>query len=96
MPQQIINIGALPNDGTGDPMRTAFQKTNANFTELYSGFASYVSKIVAGSGVTISPTSGIGEVTINLYQSLEIDGEGAETINPEQLIVDGGYADGSY
>lgn len=36
MSQQIINIGALPNDGTGDPLRTAFEKINNNFTELYS------------------------------------------------------------
>ena len=36
MTQQIINIGALPNDGEGDPLRTAFRKINDNFTELYS------------------------------------------------------------
>lgn len=36
MTQQIINIGALPNDGSGDPLRTAFNKINTNFTELYS------------------------------------------------------------
>jgi len=35
MTQQIINIGAAPNDGTGDPARTAFDKSNQNFTELY-------------------------------------------------------------
>lgn len=35
MPQQIINIGALPNDGTGDPLRVAFEKINTNFGELY-------------------------------------------------------------
>lgn len=35
MTQQIINIGTVPNDGTGDPMRTAFGKVNNNFTELY-------------------------------------------------------------
>jgi hypothetical protein len=35
MSQQIINIGTSPNDGLGDPLRTAFQKTNENFTELY-------------------------------------------------------------
>lgn len=92
MAQQIINVGALPNDGTGDPLRVAYQKANANFTELYGGFAQYVSRIIAGSGVTISPTSGYGDVTINLFQSLEVDGEGAQAINPDQLIVDGGYA----
>ena len=92
MAQQIINIGILPNDGTGDPLRVAYNKINDNFDELYGAAASYVSKIVTGSGVTISPTTGIGEVTINLFQSLEIDGEGAESLNPDQLIVDGGYA----
>lgn len=34
--QEIINIGALPNDGTGDPLRTAFAKINNNFTTLFS------------------------------------------------------------
>ena len=92
MAQQIINVGALPNDGTGDPLRTAYQKANANFTELYGGFAQYVSRIIAGSGVSISPTTGYGDVTINMLQVLEVDGEGADAINPDQLIVDGGYA----
>lgn len=92
MAQEIINVGALPNDGSGDPLRVAYQKINVNFDQLFAAASSYVAKIIAGSGVTISPTSGIGEVTINLFQSLEVDGEGAQTINPEQLIVDGGYA----
>lgn len=29
---EVINIGALPNDGEGDPLRVAFQKINNNFT----------------------------------------------------------------
>jgi hypothetical protein len=36
MAQQEINVGAAPNDGTGDPLRTAYIKTNNNFTELYA------------------------------------------------------------
>lgn len=36
MAQQIIDIGTIANDGTGDPLRTAFTKTNDNFTELYT------------------------------------------------------------
>jgi hypothetical protein len=35
-PYEIINIGALPNDGQGDPLRTAFQKINNNFANIYS------------------------------------------------------------
>jgi hypothetical protein len=36
MAQQYINIGTAPNDGAGDPIRTAFGKTNNNFSQLFS------------------------------------------------------------
>ena len=36
MAQQVINIGAATNDGTGDPLRTCFDKINDNFSELYA------------------------------------------------------------
>lgn len=35
MAKQTINIGSNANDGTGDPLRTAFNKINDNFAELY-------------------------------------------------------------
>jgi len=35
MARQTINIGTNANDGTGDPLRTAFDKINDNFLELY-------------------------------------------------------------
>ena len=34
MTQQIIEVGTVANDGTGDSLRTAFIKINDNFTEL--------------------------------------------------------------
>jgi hypothetical protein len=36
MAQEYINIGSTANDGTGDPLRVAFDKINNNFTQLYS------------------------------------------------------------
>ena len=36
MSKQTVNIGTSANDGTGDPLRTAFDKTNDNFIELYN------------------------------------------------------------
>jgi hypothetical protein len=36
MAKQTINIGTSANSGTGDPLRTAFTKSNENFTELYN------------------------------------------------------------
>jgi len=42
MAKQTIGIGTTANDGTGDPLRTAFTKSNENFTEVYAdGFTSY-------------------------------------------------------
>ena len=37
MSLQLINIGSAANDKSGDTLRTAGQKINSNFTELYSG-----------------------------------------------------------
>ena len=39
MAQQSVSIGSSANDGTGDPLRTAFTKINANFSELYGDTA---------------------------------------------------------
>lgn len=39
MAKQIINTGLTANDGSGDPIRTAMIKVNANFTELYDAAA---------------------------------------------------------
>ena len=39
MSKQIILLGTGANSGTGDPIRTAFTKVNANFTELYNTFS---------------------------------------------------------
>jgi hypothetical protein len=53
MVQQVIGVGAVANDGTGDPARTAFQKTNANFNELYTPLVRTASEIAAG----VTPTN---------------------------------------
>jgi hypothetical protein len=39
MAKQAIGIGSSANDGTGDPLRTAFDKINDNFDELYGATA---------------------------------------------------------
>lgn len=39
MSQQEINVGTTANDRQGDSLRAAFQKINANFTELYTNTA---------------------------------------------------------
>jgi len=36
MAKQTVNIGTTVNDGTGDDLRTSFDKINDNFNELYA------------------------------------------------------------
>lgn len=48
---EIINIGALPNDGQGDPLRTAFQKINNNFATVFS------SGVFTYTGITTDNTA---------------------------------------
>ena len=36
MAKQSVNLGTSANKGDGDPLRTAFDKVNDNFTEVYS------------------------------------------------------------
>lgn len=48
MAKQTINIGTTANDRSGDNLRTAFQKVNANFAELYAG---------GGSGATLTAST---------------------------------------
>ncbi len=56
MAQQHINTGTNPNDFTGDPLRTAFIKTEDNFTELY-GFGAASFPVTASA---TSPTEIVG------------------------------------
>jgi len=49
MAQEFINIGGLANDGTGDPLRTAFGKINDNFTELYATKVTTVETTTVGN-----------------------------------------------
>jgi len=62
MAQQIINVGTAPNDGLGDPLRTAFTKTNNNFSQLFA--TAGVSGIANGSSNVNIPQSN-GNVVIS-------------------------------
>lgn len=46
---EYINIGNLPNDGEGDPLRTAFSKINNNFAELFAAPFNTVSANTSGA-----------------------------------------------
>jgi len=59
MAKQTINIGTVANDKTGDQLRTAFTKTNANFTELY---AYPLTSITSGTPASAASTGTKGQI----------------------------------
>ena len=65
MAQQTINTGTSPNDGTGDPLQTAFDKCNDNFTELYNADVAGYSNISNGTSNVKIASSG-GNVTVGV------------------------------
>ncbi len=75
MAQKTINIGTTPNDGTGDQLRTAFDKVNDNFTELYGDETSAeVNSVTAGDGLAGTSTTGAVTLSVNVDDStLEIN-----------------------
>ena len=67
MAKQILNIGAAPNDGNGDPLRDAMDKVNDNFNELYTALGGNTPTQVVNSGVL--DITGANKVTF-LYNDL--------------------------
>lgn len=74
---EIINTGDLPNDGSGDPLRLAFDKINNNFANLFAitaveGELIPVEELVDEqiSGNTFSGNINIGLVANNVYYTL--------------------------
>lgn len=84
MAQQTINIGTTANDGTGDPLRTAFDKVNDNTTELYSG----QSLSIASDILTLTRADGTTS-TVDLSTYLDEDSRAiaSGTINGSGIVT---------
>ena len=65
MTQRTINIGATANDGTGDQLRTAFDKVNDNFVEIYTELGGTSLSNIKISGNTISTDDTNGNLTLD-------------------------------
>ena len=97
---EIVKVGTAANDGSGDPLRTAFVKINSNFSNIYANgrFLGNVtdSKISPGYSWPDAPRSGmyhsgIGTVGIAVdgQDGLVIRNTGAITFNGTALIGGG-------
>jgi len=84
MAQQIINIGTVANDGTGDPIRDAFDKVNDNTLELYAG----QSLSLASDILTLTRADGTTS-TVDLSTYLDEDSRAiaSGTINGSGIVT---------
>ena len=86
-PDLILNIGAYPNDGTGDDLYTAFSKVKDSFTAV-SGAVDAISGQNVGAGAAI-----FKERVNNVLKFKTITGTGvtitttADTINLSALTA---------
>ena len=84
MAQQHINTGSNPNDGTGDPLRTAFIKTEENFIELFDS-SSFITFPFTGSA-QITASEGQTGAALGVTGSIETTGDiYAQTIRVNSL-----------
>ena len=58
MPQYTIDIGAAANDGTGDPLRTAFNEVNLNFDQVFAAGPVLSNVRIANNTILTTTTNG--------------------------------------
>jgi hypothetical protein len=58
MTQYVINIGTIPNDGTGDPLRTAFNDVNLNFDQVFAAGPVLSNIQIANNTILTTNTNG--------------------------------------
>ena len=88
MAQQFIDFGTFPNDPAADPIRSAFQKIQNNFTDLYNAtITAGVAELTVGPGLAQNRTIG------NIYITANIPNITIQTGN--SLLVGVGVATGN-
>ena len=70
MTLNTIDVGAAPDDGTGDPLRTAFTKTNAAIDEL-NGLTTSSTKLVRSEADFPAPVAGVITLEDNITYKVE-------------------------
>ena len=91
MSQEIINIGTLPNDGTGDPLRVAYSKINNNFTNLFSTAtvtsSANTTGITSGQVIFSVPTSDFTHGTFQIRTTNTTNNDSQDITLSAQIIT---------
>jgi len=77
MTQQIINTGAVANDGTGESLRAAFDAVNNNFSQIWAAGPVSSNVVIRGNIVTV----------LGYNNNLTISGNGIGNIQANSTMV---------
>lgn len=75
MPIQLVNIGTEPDNGTGDPLRTAYYKINQNFLELVNqSVGGIVPNVyyVAKNGNDFNAGNALGQAFLTIKRAVQV------------------------
>lgn len=86
---ELIDIGNIANDGTGDDLRTAFEKVNLNFVELDANIDSSTIASNVGGGVGIFKQKSINNLQ---FRSLETDANLSVTVVGDRIRIATNFA----
>jgi hypothetical protein len=107
MTQLKINTGSTPNDKSADSLYSAFNKVNANFTELYGltgtgGVLSqemvqdYAASMISNgthTGISIVYNDAANVIDFTVESLSNLDGGSASSVyGHEDVLIDGGSA----
>jgi hypothetical protein len=77
--QEYINVGATANDGSGDPLRVAFEKVNNNFSELFFTSTTTTTSYTVGLGDQIIFESPANVFTQGEFQIRSTNDQGPQS-----------------
>lgn len=90
MTQEIIDTGSVPNDGSGDPLREAFNKINNNFANLFTLTGSNTELVEIVNPFNETTESSVGNTNTlnigNVYITNTFDSKSSLTITPSKPL----------
>lgn len=87
---ELIDLGNIANDGTGDDLRTAFEKVNLNFVELDTNIDASVvgTNVGGGAGVFKQKTTNILE-----FRTIDSGSKLSVTVVGDKIVIDTDFED---
>lgn len=80
----LIDIGSIANDGTGDDLRTAFQKVNDNFVELETSIDASTVAANVGSGAGLFKQKSVNTLQ---FRTLDSDANLAIAVEGDKVVI---------